>query len=333
MEWIQQHLLAAGAVGLTVLLVMIFIGPRIAARDLSHEELEGLDPKARWDVVHERRKLRNEVRAAGLHTIVGIGTIVGLVIAFNSSQTTSRMQTDQAELTLQQSGREHFTKITDRLGHKQRVVRTAALTELSVLPDRDPDRTYAVARVLNSFVRDRAPWPPRGTTPSADTDLDDLEYLMYRQPDVFFAVQALGEGALGDSTYVQLSGDLRKADLRQRNYSHGDIRRAHLEGAMVEEANLFEVMIVDSSLRAAGLRRADLRDAEVYDTDLQGADLSESLLCGTDLSGSDLSGAALSGAKADSATIWPDGFDPGEHAELTVLDDDEACELNPETET
>ena len=127
---------------------------------------------------------------------------------------------------------------------------------------------------------------------------------------------------------VDLSGaDLSGAALRKANLSDSDLSAADLSGA-----DLSKVFLTKTNLSGADLSGADLCDAFLAKANLSGANLSGANLSGADfrkanleksnLSGADLSGANLSQvlygekavffeAKADSATIWWDGFNPG----------------------
>ena len=112
----------------------------------------------------------------------------------------------------------------------------------------------------------------------------------------------------------------RGADLRGADLWGADLRDADLGGANLCGANLGDADLWGADLRDADLRDANLGGANLWDADLGGADLwganlrdanlRDANLWGANLRDADLGGANLWGAKANSHTVWPDGFDP-----------------------
>lgn len=135
---------------------------------------------------------------------------------------------------------------------------------------------------------------------------------------------------------------LKDSDLSHANLLRAKLYNTHFGGATIFSANLREAelggakfgegttfggaikvtsiaSLSSSDLRSANLRGADLRNTTLNDVDLRGADLQGARLGGANLSGADLRDAKLknidfedadlNGAEADSATLWPSGFD------------------------
>ena len=88
----------------------------------------------------------------------------------------------------------------------------------------------------------------------------------------------------------------------------------------LHETNLIDLekpvlALAGIDLRQADLCRADLQQANLSGLNLEHANLSQANLTGAALEGANLSqtnlnGADLEGATYDTATIWPEGFDP-----------------------
>lgn len=119
--------------------------------------------------------------------------------------------------------------------------------------------------------------------------------------------------------------DLTKAEMQEVDLHDANLSGALLTDSQVERANLEGITLVDAvlpranfsstDLRNADLRGADLRQAILSNARLQGAKLSntnlqEANLGGADLTGANLEGADLKGAKYNTATKFPEGFDP-----------------------
>ena len=109
---------------------------------------------------------------------------------------------------------------------------------------------------------------------------------------------------------------LRKVHLSGADLSGADLSGADLYGAYLGKADLSEVDFSGANLSRAYLVKANLSGANLSGANLHKAWLDKSNLSGADLSGADLSGARswgsalFFGAKADSATIWWNGFNP-----------------------
>jgi hypothetical protein len=142
---------------------------------------------------------------------------------------------------------------------------------------------------------------------------------------------------------AELDGcDLRDADLTDAELHKTSLFNAKLGGALIFNADLTESKLAGarfgagepvgslkattyaslsgSILRRVNLRGSDLRYTTLNDVDLRGSDLQGAILRGAHLEGADLRDATLqrtdyedadlTDSSADSATLWPNGFDP-----------------------
>ena len=105
-----------------------------------------------------------------------------------------------------------------------------------------------------------------------------------------------------------------------RSLNGADLRDANLSGANLSFARLSASNLAGANLSEANLRGAHLNEADPGEADLSGADLSFAGLIGAELDG-----ARLRNAKYDSATRWPEGFDPENAGAILV--DDRGCTL------
>jgi predicted transcriptional regulator len=113
-----------------------------------------------------------------------------------------------------------------------------------------------------------------------------------------------------DLTGVNLTGT--KYDVRTRWPVGFDPERlgavlvpADMKGAKLDGEDLHGADLSFSDLRGASLVGADLREANLTRANLRGANVA-----GADLTGADLTDADTVGLRFDTATRWPEGFDP-----------------------
>jgi uncharacterized protein YjbI with pentapeptide repeats len=81
-------------------------------------------------------------------------------------------------------------------------------------------------------------------------------------------------------------------------------------GVNLTNADLSSQDVSGANLSGANLSGANLAEADLSRINFSGAHLSETDLSGADLTGANLTDADLTGIHADSATIWPQGFNP-----------------------
>jgi Pentapeptide repeats (8 copies) len=315
--------LALGAV--VLVLGCIFVLPRLIYPPLSSETLNqlGLRGKERLDARNDRLRLQNDARATLLQGVGGIAVLLTVYFTWRQLQhnleATRRQQQatqDQIELSRQQQLTERFTRAIDQLGSESEDVRLGAIYALEQISRISATERAAIYEILSAYVRGHSPWPPLSQPPEADGMLD-MPRLHARLPAVQAAMIVLARRASPekrDSTEEPLS--LMGADLRRMRLYGPHVRGgANLKGALLSGSHLGRAGLRYAHLQGAHLREANLAKALLRNADLSGADLSRADLSGADLRGANLSGATnirsanLTQAKADSTTIWPDGFD------------------------
>lgn len=114
--------------------------------------------------------------------------------------------------------------------------------------------------------------------------------------------------------------NLQGANLWRANLQGADLLSANLQSADLWSANFQGVDLWRADLRGAHMERADLQRANLERVYLQGADLLAADLRGADLRRANLQGAILDAARYNSATRWPEGFDPVAAGAILVED-------------
>ena len=139
---------------------------------------------------------------------------------------------------------------------------------------------------------DRCREDPDGTFDCYESDLDnvDLSSRDLRDVDVF--------------------GSLHGADLSQANLSGVDLSFMYLRDTDFSGADLEGVDFSESILERVDFSGANLSGANFYAAHGVGQNFTGADLSGTNLYGTDWSTWDFEGARADSETVWPDGFDP-----------------------
>ena len=144
--------------------------------------------------------------------------------------------------------------------------------------------------------------------------LGSIYGLIQRQTD--FNAESEYDIAINWDGQQSLQGfNLSGRDMHGRSLNGADLRDANLHGANLSFARLSAADLTGAKLTAANLRGAHLNEADLSEADLSGADLSFAGLIGADLDG-----AHLRSAKYDSATRWPEDFNP-ESAGAILIDD------------
>ena len=318
-----------------------------------------IDPQnstQKGDVVQALALLMAGVAAAvGIYfTWRGQGiTREGQQVSQENIEVTRRSAYEQARLTQEGQNTERYSRAIDQLastddqGNKRLEVRLGAIYELEQV-SRVSEVLYSpILEVLTSYVRENAPWPPRGLGISEWHSVDSIssetgevargnkqeEATSHQVPiDVQAILTVLGrreENRVPEENRVIL--DLQEVDLRGANLDEAHLekallRRAHLEGADLLEANMEEALLRDAHLEGAFLDGANLVGAHLVRANLKGANLvganlketnfAEANLEGANLGGANLEGAYLIGANLDTAFLLQ------EQIEWTIGDDD-----------
>ena len=119
---------------------------------------------------------------------------------------------------------------------------------------------------------------------------------------MWFLIQAKLIGTLENNNSLSYPGDDRlRSDIV-------NLKGSPLNGIDMPWANLRRAKLPFVHLRDANLQYANLRETVLFSADL----------CGANLEGAKLEAADLRKAKYNSATVWPDNFDPVEAGAVRV---------------
>jgi Pentapeptide repeats (8 copies) len=272
-------LILAGIIGL--LLIGAIVAPKFL---LSRDLVAGLKPA-------DRLNAENQLRGTMMQGVTGLLVLAGAFVAWQQVQVGQRQleSTIADQRTTQQISREgqitdRYTRAIQQLGSESLELRLGAIYALErIAKDSQADQD-TITEILTTFVRVHAPWP---SPQPDDTAMPQLER---RATDVQAVLDVLGRRAYPRGDFLHLAD----TDLRNANLGSSDFRGAFLWGAHLEGSYLGE-----TDLQGANLKYADLTGASLEQADLRGAQLE----------GAVLKGAELSEAIADSATVWPAGFD------------------------
>jgi Pentapeptide repeats (8 copies) len=353
--WIALALAIAAFLLGCVLVFPRLLYPAISDRELDEAQVNGKD---RIQLRSERLKLQNDARTTLLQGVGGAVVLLGAWFTYRQLVTNreqlrhavesnrQQRELDREQLRVVEQGQitERFTRAVDQLGSDRLDVRLGGIYALERIARDSPDDRRAIAEILSSFLRQRAPWPP--SVPGqyvADAPLDQIPMRQHWSIETQAALTVIGRGGFADRELWEhfdvrvldlSSTDLRRmyltnahleaADLAGVNLSGAAFFDTHLECAELLGANLQNAILNGCYMNECWLHSANLEGATLGGTDLRGAILQKTHLPNTDLSYSDLRGAVLidldlrqvnldgvqlEGAEADKSTTWPDNFD------------------------
>ncbi len=145
-----------------------------------------------------------------------------------------------------------------------------------------------------------------GDLESADLRLMELQLAELRGARLNFA-NLIGANLINAAMNY---ANLRLADLFWANLSGADLSGADISGANLNAAKLIGAKLSGADLSATDLSESVLSGADLSHADLRLSDLSGANLAEANLYGALLLGADINGARCDSATSWPDDFNP-----------------------
>ncbi|WP_406007745.1 pentapeptide repeat-containing protein [Streptomyces sp. NBC_00637] len=251
------------------------------------------------------------LRTAMVALIAALGAGIALLYTARTYRLTRRGQiTDR------------FTKALERLGSAEVYVRIGGILALEQIVQDAPEQAATdAARVLNHFIRERAPKArvipvPGESTPDVESDRE--KWPDEPSPDVQAALTALtrpesrthvdprerldlhGLHLVGtELNHADLTGaDLRGVTLTDAYLAEATLTNANLCGATLSKASLYRATLTGAKLQAATLVKVDLREAT-----LEGADLSRSTLTGSNLRWANLTNVALERAILSDANL------------------------------
>ncbi|MFG2440775.1 pentapeptide repeat-containing protein [Streptomyces sp. NPDC048508] len=244
------------------------------------------------------------LRTAMVALIAGLGAGVALLYTARTYRLTRRGQiTDR------------FTKALERLGSAEVYVRIGGILALEQIVQDAPEQAATdAARILNHFIRDRAP-KTRETPASEETTpaagVDSKNWPDKPAPDVQAALTALTRTESRTHVHPRerldlhglhlVGAELHQADLTDVDLQGTTLASAHLMGATFTKANLSGANLTNADLYQATFTEAKLREATLVKVDLReamlsGADLSKSTLTGSNLRWANLTNANLARA-------------------------------------
>jgi hypothetical protein len=147
--------------------------------------------------------------------------------------------------------------------------------------------------------------------------LDGCSGVTFEEADLSYA-------DLSYACLVNCNLNMRKANLQEANLSHAvlsivDLNKADLRGANLDNAKIYEVNFNESDLQGASLGFHALGRIDMCKANLRGADLRKI---------KNIPGIYYwEGAIYDSATLWPEDFNPTEKGAILHADED-ATESN-----
>jgi hypothetical protein len=268
-----------------------------------------IGPRSRQLSPLELAQAKNDIRSTALQTLAGIGIVAGAVATWRTLRINR-----EGQIT------ERFTRAIDQLGSDKLDIRVGGIYALERIARDSREDHGPIIEILTAFIRQNAPW-------NSDSSRDDVDI-------AWGAVPGHSKADIQAALTVVARRDVSRDPPDYRlNLSSADLRKANLSHARLDRASFRY-----SSLESAYLRGATLRHADFFFTHLEGADLTEALLEGADFfealtsnarlvdadvsnidfSLTDPSDFDLVGAKADSRTIWPEGFDPAAEGVITT---------------
>jgi uncharacterized protein YjbI with pentapeptide repeats len=313
--------LAAAGV-LAVLLLVVFVVPRLLYPPLPAARFAGVAPDKRIELETNRLKLQNDARATLLQALAGGVLLLGVYFTWRQLGVTR-----EGQIT------DRYTKAVDQLGSEHLDVRVGGIYALErIAYDSPPDRA-TIEEVLTAYLRDHAPWPPplvppppalpplqavthglvilaqrqraalqrrraKGTAGQTQPGRTDEQAAGPPQPaaDVQAAVVVLGRRQLPPDGLRELDltrVDLRRARLDYANFHGARLDYANLQGAWLADANLQDAWLVGANLEHAALSHANFQDAQLDNANLQHAHLDNTNLQRAVLSDANLQQAWL----------------------------------------
>jgi hypothetical protein len=305
---------------LAVLFCAIWVIPRLLYPPLSPAALQEVaSAQARIQLQQAQSQLQNNARSTALQALAGLVLVAGAAATWW-----------QVHISRQGQITDRYTKAVDQLAARSVVVRIGSIYAMERIARNSAADRNAILFLLGAFVRIHSPWPvgatdgPRHPTTAVD---ENLPWMRVRAPDIQAAMGTLGrlprsreEPPISLSRVDLRSVALRDSQLNGSRLRYANLARSVLGGAWLEHADLTAADLRRASLEHAHLAEANLSRASLQDANLRHADLRHADLRGANLSNAALDAAELTGAYADQATIWPDGFDPGQRHQRGITE-------------
>lgn len=269
-----------GVGGFVVLVACIYLLPYTIERSRTSkddvEKIKELSVKDRYQLAHDDRKLRNDIRTALLQGFVGAAVLAGLLFTWQQQRGVSEQLSvaRQDAATAEQNARtseqglvtERFKEGVNELGAPGDYVQTGGIYTLVRLAKESSDTAGAAYTVIGSFVRDNL-CRNRNTRASLNGTGD----FVGPPQSVISGLQALRDnGQKIDLSHLRGCQGGHGADLLNVNLTGADLTDAHFSGATLEGAKL-----VGANLHCANLHGTNFaHGADFTGADLVGADIS-----------------------------------------------------------
>lgn len=207
---------------------------------------------------------QNGVRTAGVAALVALGSAATAVFGAHTYTLNRRSH----RLAQQGQLADRYTKAIDQLGSGKSSVRIGGIYALAQTVRDEQEYGATVHLVLNSYVRDHAPWPSCAAPTKRVGALKRLRSRSVRisgnrrnrpdppGPDVVVALAVLRE--------IRKSPKVPPLDLCSVNLSGTDLTGMNLVDARLSMANLNGARLDDADLDGADLRGALLYDTSLY---------------------------------------------------------------------
>jgi Pentapeptide repeats (8 copies) len=278
----------------------------------------------------ERTKLRLQARTTLLQSLLGVLVLVGAYLTWQ-----------QVRVSRESQITDRFTKAVDQLANKDKEidVRIGGIYALGRIAKDSPVDQASIEDILASYIRNRAPWPPKRPGQYVETaDLEDMPILERRAPDIYAAIHVLTHSGLpvrfdGDSFYTRrllYAVDLRNLVLGFANLDGAFLSGSNLSGSLMDGSSFRQAILASCRLNDASFNGVDFRSTrftgsslervDFTRTNLTQANLERANLKGADLTSANVTKADFTGSTANSETKWPSGFDP-EKRGVRVEDD------------
>jgi hypothetical protein len=294
---ILQVVLVVG--GIVVLFLCIYVPPRMLERSRRPEDLEKgqdiavLSVKDRYQLAHDYRKLRNDIRTALLQGFVGGALLAGLLFTWQQV----RGVNEQLSVAQQGLVTERFREGVSELGAPGDYVQAGGIYTLVRVAKESSSQTAAAAyTVILSFVRDNL-----CRNKNSPASLQGKVDFVGPPQSVVSGLQALRDNLRDSKKMIDLlrlrgcQGNLG-TDLANVDLSWANLTGAHFAGATLGGANLFH---------------ADLHCANLHGTNFDhGANFTHANLSGADISNDDAKGLTKNQLLQ---AYWDRKPKPGEH--------------------
>ncbi len=228
--------------------------------------VQGLDPKERFDRVNEARKTLATIMG-GIVLIAGFfGTLQSIKVAQEAASVS------QKALAVSQEGQitDRFSKAIEQLGaidsnHKKKLeVRLGGIYALEGIANESKELHWPIMEVLCTYVRVNAPLEPK--TPNQKNQGSIAS--RFPDEDIQAVLTVIGRRKTEDEPIVRhidlILVDIRRADFYGANLEGANFHGARLIGAHLEVAHLEGAHLEGAHLEGAHLLKAqDLTQEQV----------------------------------------------------------------------